>query len=71
MTTVIPTSTPTTGTTPAIARHQAIENALSMALWHIRHGDTIEAIQAATGRTVRAASMLKQACTESTTEGRA
>ena len=71
MTTVTSPSTPTTGTQTPIARQQAIENALSAALWHIRHGDTIEAIQAATGRAMRAASMLKQACAESTIGGRA
>jgi hypothetical protein len=59
--------------TPAdpLARHQSIENALSMALWHVRHGTGIEAIQAATGRAIRAASMLKQACTEAANGGRA
>lgn len=54
-----------------MARQQAIENALSMALWHVRHGDTAQALQAATGRTIRAASLLKQACTEATNGGRA
>lgn len=53
-----------------IARHQAIENALSMALWHVRHGTGIEGIQAATGRAIRATSMLKQACTDSAIGGR-
>ena len=62
-----------TGTDPidATARQAAIENALSMALWHVRHGTGVEAIQAATGRAIRAASMLKQACTEATNGGRA
>lgn len=54
-----------------LARQQAIENALSMALWHVRHGDTTQALQAATGRAIRATSMLKQACTEATSGGRA
>ena len=54
-----------------LARHQSIENALSMALWHVRHGTGFEAIQAATGRAIRAASMLKQACSEATNGGRA
>lgn len=60
-------------TTPPndIARQQAIENALSAALWHVRHGTGQISIQAATGRTMRAASMLKQACTDATTAGRA
>lgn len=53
------------------ARQAAIENALSMALWHVRHGTGADAIQAATGRAIRAASMLKQACTEATNGGRA
>lgn len=53
------------------ARQAAIENALSMALWHVRHGTGTDAIQAATGRAIRAASMLKQACTEATNGGRA
>lgn len=47
-----------------IARHAAIENALSTALFHIRKPHTNESLQAATGRAIRAASMLKQACTE-------
>lgn len=62
--------TRTTPIDPA-ARQQAIENALSMALWHVRHGTGTQAIQAATGRAIRAASMLKQACTEATNGGRA
>ncbi len=57
--------------TPAIERKQAIENALSAALWHVRHGTGDLSIQAATGRAIRAAAMLKQACTESTIGGRA
>lgn len=54
-----------------LARQQAIENALSTALWHIRKDSSPASIQRATGRAMRAASMLKQACTESTTTGRA
>lgn len=62
-----------TWTTPIdpAARQAAIENALSMALWHVRNGDTAQALQAATGRAIRAASLLKQACTEATNSGRA
>ncbi len=56
---------PVTTSTNDIARQQAIENALSAALWHIRHGTDQISIQAATGRAIRAASMLKQACAES------
>lgn len=48
-----------------IARQQAIENALSMALYHVRNGDTTHAIRTATAKAIRAASMLKQACTDS------
>jgi len=62
---------PTTSLGNQIERHQAIENALSMALYHVRHNDGQQGIQAATSRAVRAASMLKQACTESSTSGRA
>jgi hypothetical protein len=54
-----------------LARHIAIENALSAALWHMRHGTGTQAMQAATGRAIRAASMLKQACSEATNGGRA
>lgn len=54
-----------------IERQQAIENALSAALWHVRHGTGQISMQAATGRTMRAASMLKQACIESTISRRA
>ena len=61
------TTTPKTGNTSPIARQQAIENALSMALFHVRHGIT----HAAVGRAIRAASMMKQACVEIATSGRA
>ena len=47
-----------------LARQQAIENALSMALYHVRNGDTTQAIHTATAKAVRAVSMLKQACSE-------
>ena len=65
MTKVNPTSTPKTGTTSPIARQQAIENALSTALYFIRKAKHPSDLQAATLRAVRAASMLKQACAES------
>lgn len=52
----------TEATQQVIARQQAIENHLSTALWHVRHGTGDQSIQAATGRAIRAASMLKQAC---------
>ena len=63
------------GHTPAIstsiiARQQEIENALSTALYFIRLPSTESGLRAATGRAIRAASMLKQACSESTS-GRA
>jgi hypothetical protein len=54
-----------------LARQAAIENALSMALHLVRTSDTTEALQRATGRAIRAASMLKQACSESATTVRA
>ena len=60
MTTVNTHPTLKTCNTSSLARQQAIENALSMALYHARHGE----IHAATGRAIRAASMLKQACSE-------
>ena len=53
-----------TGNPSPIARQQAIENALSMALYHVRNGDTTHAIRSATAKAIRAASMLKQACTD-------
>jgi hypothetical protein len=63
-----PTTSPVT-----IARRLAIETALSAALHLVRTSDTQHGIQAATGRATRAASMLKQACSEAspTTSGRA
>ena len=64
-----PSNTP--ATTPEITRQQAIENALSTALYFIRQPHSATALQAATGRAIRAATMLKQACTESSINGRA
>ena len=72
MTNVIRTITPkaaplgnTPATTPSIiGRQQAIENALSTALYFIRLPNTESGLKAATGRAIRAASMLKQACAE-------
>jgi hypothetical protein len=66
--TASPSNTP--ATTPEITRQQAIENALSTALYFIRQPYSTTALQAATGRAMRAASMLKQACTESSINGR-
>lgn len=65
------TPTPITTKTDGLARQQAIENALSMALYHVRNGDTTHAIRSATAKAIRAASMLKQACTETAIGGRA
>ena len=50
------------GTTPPspIARQQAIENALSMALFHIRRGDSHQAV----AKSIRATSLLKQSCSD-------
>ena len=64
MTKVNTPTTPATGNTSPLARHQAIENALSMALFHIRKGDTQQDIHSAMAKAIRAASLLKQACTE-------
>ena len=67
--TASPSTTP--AATPEITRQQAIENALSTALYFIRQPHSATALQAATGRAMRAATMLKQACTESSINGRA
>ena len=69
MTTVNTQSTPKTGNTSPLIRQQAIENALSDALHLVRTTGTQHGIQAATGRAIRAASMLKQACAEFAIEG--
>ena len=64
MTTVNTITTPKTGNTSPLARQQAIENALTTALYFIRLPSTESGLKAATGRAIRAASMLKQACAE-------
>ena len=64
MTTVNTITTPKTGNTATLARQQAIENALTTALYFIRLPTTDSGLRAATGRAIRAASMLKQACAE-------
>ena len=79
MTTVNSTPTPkaaSLGNTPAtstsiIARQQAIENALTTALYFIRLPHTDSGLKVATGRACRAASMLKQACAEAQNGGAA
>lgn len=53
-----------------VARQQAIENSLSMALFYVRHGSDLDAIRNATAKAIRAASMLKQACAASAIGGR-
>ncbi len=50
--------------TPATSRHQAIESALSLALYYIRRGKQPSNIHSATVKAVRAAAMLKQACND-------
>ena len=55
------TPTPEQG---SIERQQAIENALSMALYHVRQPHSTTALQAATGRANRALTLLKNACAE-------
>ncbi|MDB5745093.1 MAG: hypothetical protein JWR68_3408 [Polaromonas sp.] len=57
-------NTPTTSKLDTIARQQAIENALSTALYFIRLPSTESGLKAATGRAIRATAMLKQACAE-------
>ena len=54
-----------------IARQQAIENALSTALYYIRQNERPGNIHAATVKAVRAAAMLKQACAEAQNGGAA
>lgn len=52
--------------TSGIARQQAIENALTMALYHVRHPNTTTAmLHKATARANRALSLLKHACADS------
>ena len=69
MTTVNTTTTPKTGNTSTLHRQQAIESALSAALFHIRQPYTQESLWAATGRTNRAMTLLKHACTEAKQNG--
>ncbi len=66
-----PAATPAIASAPALERQQAIENALSMALYFIRQPHSDTSLKAATGRAIRAVSMLKQACAESSSNGRA
>ena len=57
-------TTPSTSAPDTLARQHAIEHALSAALFHLRQPYSPAALYAATGRAIRAASMLKQACAE-------
>ena len=57
-------SLPTLGNPSPLIRQHAIESALSDALHLVRTNGTQHGIQLATGRAIRAASMLKQACAE-------
>ena len=61
MTTVNTPNPPASGNPSALIRQQAIENALSAALYFIRLPSE-SGLQAATGRAIRAVSMLNQAC---------
>lgn len=70
MTTVNTTTTPKMGNPSPLTRQQAIESALSDALHLVRTTGTQQGIQLATGRAIRAASMLKQACAELASEVR-
>lgn len=71
MTNVIPLHSPRAAAPIGIERQQAIENALTTALYYVRQPNGTPAmLQAATGRTHRALSLLKHACaTTSTVEG--
>ena len=69
MTTVNTPPTPKTGNISPLIRQQAIESALSDALHLVRTTGTQHGIHAATGRAIRAASMLKQACAKFAIEG--
>jgi len=61
-----PTQSPAVPQHEAIARQQAIENALSVALYHIRKGDSLESLRTATAKAIRASSLLKHACESAT-----
>jgi hypothetical protein len=72
MTNVITLHSPRAAAPIGLERQQAIENALSTALYYVRQPNTSAAtLQAATGRANRALSLLKHACAVSslTVEG--
>lgn len=54
-----------------VHRKQAIESALTLALHYVRCGGNPSNLHAATAKALRASTMLKQACAEATTSGRA
>jgi hypothetical protein len=60
-------NSPATSSPSSIARRIAIEAALSLALFHVRNGDT----HAAVGRSIRATCLLKQSCSEAKNGGAA
>ena len=63
MSKVVPLRSPGAAASIGIERQQAIENALSTALYYVRRPDgTTATLQAATGRANRALSLLKNAC---------
>ena len=65
------TALDTTHEPHSVARQQAIENALSTALYFIRQPYSTTALQAATGRANRALSLLKNSCCEAKIGGAA
>ena len=70
----VPPFEPATDTTHephSVARQQAIENALSTALYYVRLPYSATALKAATGRANRALSLLKNSCDEAKTGGAA
>lgn len=54
-----------------IERKQALENVLSMALYHVRNGNTQQVLHATMVKAVWAAPMLEQASNEASISGRA
>ena len=62
---------PRTSEQDKVASQQAIENALSMALYYMRQPRTPLALQAATGKANRALTLLKTACSDAQIGGAA
>lgn len=67
MSSVIPLHSPRAGAVPSVASQQAIENALSMALYYMRQPSSPATVQAATARANRALTLLKQVCADTST----